>query len=116
LRIEFKKFRYALEYFREILGENAGQAIGEIKLLQDHLGELHDTDVACQLVSDFLAGWEEEQLSRPIPERENPEPIVSYLAYLHAERYRLIRSFPELWRKFSRPEFRQGIAQAISLL
>ncbi len=116
LRIEFKKFRYVLEYFREILGENAGPAISEIKQSQDHLGELHDTDVACHLVSDFLVGWEKEQLSRPIAERENPEPIVSYLAYLHAERYRLIRTFPELWRKFNRPEFRQGIAQAISLL
>ena len=116
LRIEFKKFRYALEYFREILGENAGFAIAEIKQSQDHLGELHDTDVTCQLVSDFLLGWEKVQSSRPIAEREDPEPIVSYLASLHAERYRLIRTYPELWRKFSRTEFRQGIAQAISLL
>jgi CHAD domain-containing protein len=116
LRIEFKKFRYILEYFKEILGENANQAITELKQLQDHLGELHDSDVACQLVSRFLKDWEEEQIGKPIPERLNPEPIVTYLAYLHAERYHLISSFPDLWRKFSRPEFRQIIAQAISLL
>jgi CHAD domain-containing protein len=116
LRIEFKKFRYILEYFKEILGENANQAITELKQLQDHLGELHDADVACQLVSRFLKDWEEEQIVKPIPERLNPEPIVTYLAYLHAVRYHLISSFPDLWRKFSRPEFRQIIAQAISLL
>jgi CHAD domain-containing protein len=116
LRIEFKKFRYLLEYFREILGDNAGQGITELKQLQDHLGELHDADVACQLVRDFLKDWEEDQIGKPIPERLNPEPLVTYLAYLHAERFRLIISFPELWKKFSRPEFRQFIAQAISLL
>jgi CHAD domain-containing protein len=116
LRIEFKKFRYLLEYFREILGDNAGQSITELKQLQDHLGELHDSDVACQLVRNFLKDWEEDQIGTPIPERLNPEPIVTYLAYVHAVRYRLISSFPELWKKFSRPEFRQMIAQAISLL
>lgn len=116
LRIEFKKFRYTLEYFREILGEGTIEAINEIKQMQDHLGQLHDSDVACQLVTGFLKDWDEEQIQKPIPERLNPEPIVSYLAYLHAEKYRLMSKFPELWRKFNRPDFRQNIAQAISLL
>lgn len=88
----------------------------ELKQIQDHLGELHDSDVACQLVQGFLKDWEEEQIGVPIPERLNPEPVVTYLAYLHAERYRLIGSFPEIWRKFNRPEFRQIIGQAISSL
>ncbi len=116
LRIDFKRFRYVLEYFREVLGENAGQCISEIKQYQDHLGLLHDTVVACQLVSDFLAGWEKEQLTRPIHLRHNPETIVAYLAYLQDARYHLINSFPEMWQKFSRPQFRQGLAQAISHL
>jgi CHAD domain-containing protein len=116
LRIEFKKFRYTLEYFREILGEGANQAISDLKQMQDHLGELHDADVSCQLVRGFLKDWDEGQLQKPILERLNPEPIVTYLAYLHAVRYRLISAFPELWNKFSHTEFRQKIAQAISLL
>lgn len=116
LRIEFKRFRYALEYFKEILGENTSKAINELKKYQDHLGEFHDADVACNLVRGFLKSWEENQIQTPIPERVNPEPIVTYLAYLHAERYRLMMAFPELWRNFSRTEFRQSLAQAISLL
>jgi CHAD domain-containing protein len=116
LRIEFKKFRYTMEYFREILGEGANQAIEELKRLQDHLGELHDADVACQLVRGFLKKWDEGQIHRPIPERLNPEPIVIFLASMYARRFHLVRTFPELWRKFNRPEFRQNIAQAISLL
>ncbi len=116
LRIEFKKFRYTLEYFKEILGEGADQAVTEIKQLQDRLGELHDADVACQLVGGFLKQWDKDQILRPISERLNPEPIVDYLAYLNGERFRLTASFPELWRNFNRTDFRQMIAQAISLL
>jgi CHAD domain-containing protein len=116
LRIEFKKFRYTLEYFKEVLGEEIIKAINEIKRMQDHLGELHDADVACLLVRNFLKEWEKNQISLPIPERENPEPIVSYLAFLYAERYRLVRTFPEYWRKFNHPQFRQIIGQAVSRL
>jgi CHAD domain-containing protein len=116
LRIEIKKFRYTLEYFREILGESAVQAISELKVLQDHLGELHDADVACELIRSFLKTWDENQTQQPIPERLNPELIVTYMAYMHAERYRLMISFPELWGKFNRPDFRQNLAKAISLL
>ena len=116
LRIEFKKFRYTLEYFKEILGESASDLIRELKQYQDHLGELHDADVACQLVRGFLKDWEENQSLQLIPERINPEPIVTYLAYLHAERYRLMVTFPELWCNFSLSEFRQKMAQSISSL
>ena len=116
LRIEFKKFRYTLEYFKEILGDSASSAIDDIKQYQDHLGELHDADVACQLVRTFLKEWEKSQIQSPIQERVNPEQIVCYLAYLHAERYRLMVTFPELWRKINHPEFRQNLAQAISPL
>jgi len=116
LRIEFKKFRYTLEHFKEILGDSANKSINELKKYQDHLGELHDADVACQLVRNFLKDWDENQSLLPMPQRKNPEPIVTYLAYLHAERYRLMVSFPDLWKNFNRPEFRQNLAQAISKL
>jgi CHAD domain-containing protein len=38
LRIEFKKLRYTLEYFREVLGGESKAVIDEIKTMQDHLG------------------------------------------------------------------------------
>jgi CHAD domain-containing protein len=116
LRIEFKKFRYTLEYFKEILNDSATIIINEIKQYQDHLGDLHDADVACQLVRCFLKTWDENQSCSPIQERLNPEEIVSYLAYLHAERYRLMVSFLDLWQHFRRSEFRQNLATVISQL
>jgi CHAD domain-containing protein/transposase-like protein len=116
LRIEFKKLRYTLEYFREVLGESAGQVISDIKSLQDHLGDLHDAEVACQLVNTFLRSWETNQLGIPLIQRQNTEPIVAYLAYLHAERHRLLTTFPERWAYFNRSELHQNLAQAISVL
>jgi CHAD domain-containing protein len=116
LRIEFKKFRYTLEYFKEVLGKNISNAINEIKDMQDHLGELHDADVACGLVGKFLTEWERSQLTVPVSQRQSTEPMVTYLAYLHSERYRLVQTFPARWMKFNQPEFRHIIAEAIALL
>mgnify|MGYP001765383712 CR=1 FL=1 len=116
LRIEFKKLRYTVEYFREVLGVEASQVITDLKRIQDHLGDFHDTVVACGLVTTFLSEWEDKQLTRPLVERQNPEPIVTYLAYLHAERHRLLITLPEAWNHFSQPEFRENLAKSIAVL
>jgi CHAD domain-containing protein len=114
LRIEFKKLRYTVEYFREVLGEEARTVINDLKQMQDHLGDLHDADVACQLLGDFLKIWEDSQRVRPLAERQNPEAILAYLAYQHTERHRLLVTFPQAWAYFNRPEFRQNLAQTVA--
>jgi CHAD domain-containing protein len=114
LRIEFKKLRYTLEFFREVLGPEAGGVIEEIKGLQDHLGDLNDADVACQLLRAFLDEWEERQALLPLEERQNPEAIVAYLGARHAERHRLMVAFPAAWQRFNRPELRAALAAAVS--
>jgi len=116
LRIEFKKLRYTVEYFREVLGDGANEVIEDIKGLQDHLGDLNDANVACQILQQFINTWEERQIDLPLYERQNPEPVVAYLAAKHAERYRLMITFPETWAHFNRPEFRKNLALAISVL
>ena len=116
LRIEFKKLRYTLEYFREVLGAEARMVIEEIKTVQDHLGDLNDANVACQILRNFLDEWETRQNTLPLEERENPEPIVAYLAYRHAERHRLMVTFQDAWAHFDRPELRVKLAAAVSVL
>ena len=56
LRIAGKRLRYTLEFFREVLGADATTLIARVTALQDHLGMLHDADVAAHLARDFLAG------------------------------------------------------------
>jgi CHAD domain-containing protein len=116
LRIEFKKFRYTLEFFREVLGDSAKLVIGEVKKLQDHLGDLNDAVVATHILTDFLASWEAQQAQLPISERQNPQAIVAYLAARHDERHRLMVTFRQAWERFNKPEFRQNLASAVSVL
>jgi CHAD domain-containing protein len=116
LRIEFKKFRYTVEFFREVLGPEIKDVINELKTIQDHLGDLNDADVACKILREFLDGWEARQLGLPVYERQNPEPVVAYLAAKHAERHRLMVTFPEAWSRFNRPELRAELAEAVSVL
>jgi len=116
LRIEFKKFRYTLEFFREVLGPEAKGIIDEVKIMQDHLGDLNDADVACQILRDFLDELEARQATIPVEDRDNPEPIVAYLAARHAERHRLMITFREVWEHFNRPEIRAQLADAVSVL
>jgi CHAD domain-containing protein len=58
LRIEGKRLRYLLEFFREVLDRSVEKAIAAIVALQDHLGELQDAVVTSGLVGEFLAGPE----------------------------------------------------------
>lgn len=117
LRIEFKKLRYTVEYFQEVLGRRSLEVIETIKVLQDHLGDLNDAQVATQILGDFIAGYEKEVQEAPISERENLAEVVSYLAYRHAERHRLLSTFNEVWTaQFDQKRFRRRMAQAVALL
>jgi CHAD domain-containing protein len=116
LRIEFKKLRYTLEFFREVLGTQSREVINDLKVLQDHLGDLNDANVACQILREFIESWEERQILVPLHERQNPEPVVGYLAAKHAERHKLMVSFPQAWAHFNRQEFLENLALAVSVL
>jgi len=116
LRIEFKKLRYTVEFFREVLGEQAKAVIDDLKKLQDHLGDLNDAEVATLILREFLDNWDARQAERLLDERQNPEAIFAYLTARHAERYRLIVTFGELWVFFNRDEFRRNLALAVSVL
>lgn len=116
LRIEFKKLRYTLEFFREVLGEEAKPVINEIKGLQDHLGDLNDAQVATLLLSQFLEHWDTDQSGLHLNDRQSPAPIVAYLGYQYAERHRLMITFRAAWENFNRPELRQMLAAAVAKL
>lgn len=116
LRIECKKLRYTLEFFREVLGPEAKTLIEAIKTLQDHLGDLNDAQVATGILRDFLAAWDGLQADMPVSERPQPEAVVAYLSYRYAERQQLMQSFNTAWEQFSQPDLRRSLAQAVSVL
>jgi CHAD domain-containing protein/transposase len=116
LRIEFKKLRYTLEYFREVLGKEVGMVIGELKVVQDYLGDLHDAQVATQILRDYLVQWDAQQNALAMELRQTPNALMAYLSAQYAERQRLMLGFKDVWDHFNRPKIRQNIALAVSVL
>jgi CHAD domain-containing protein len=116
LRIEFKKFRYTLEFFREILGKEINKVIGELKNVQDYLGNLHDAQVATQILRDFLSQWDANQDGLPVNERRSPDPLIAYLSSKYRERQELFEGFQPVWDRFNRAEIRQMIALSVGVL
>jgi CHAD domain-containing protein/uncharacterized protein YjbK len=114
LRITFKGLRYTLEFFKEILGEGKELVIEDVKIMQEHLGNLNDANVAITLLQEFLESWDEEQTGLAIAERQNPAPIAAYLSAQMQRRHSLLTTFPEAWTYFNRPELRRSLALAIS--
>jgi CHAD domain-containing protein len=112
LRIDCKRLRYSLEFFREVLGPEAEDVTRDTVIIQDHLGNLHDADVACGLLVGFLDGWARAEQR----ERINVSGVASYLVAKQSELLELIESFPEAWRHFNRPEVRRKLALAVSVL
>ena len=116
LRIQFKKLRYVVEFFRDVLGAESKEVIQTIKISQDHLGNLNDADVACRTVNGFITRLEKEQAGLPIHERVNPEPIFVYLAAKYDERHRLVATFQDPWQTIMGRAFSENLAKAISAI
>jgi len=104
LRIEFKRLRYALYFFREVLGASGKAFIDEIKTMQDLLGRLNDTYVAEEHLNDFVAEGLDESL------------IEAYLNELMAEREALENSLPSAWRRFNTRNVMSKFSEALLML
>jgi CHAD domain-containing protein len=115
LRIEFKRLRYTLEFFREILGPQVKQVIGEVVQLQDHLGDLNDADVANTQLSDFLFAASRGN-AKDAPKPVIAPGVVAYLATKQRELQNLVLTFPDVWAQFNRPEVRRWLADAVAVL
>ncbi|MFL7791352.1 MAG: CHAD domain-containing protein [Anaerolineae bacterium] len=121
LRIAAKGLRYTLEYFQEILGPNAKDAIKEIKGLQDHLGDLQDAVVASNLLRDFMTWgtWGHTQTKEGVTLPSEPivaPGVAAYLAARQVELQQLVGTFPQAWERIQSADFGQLVAAALSPL
>jgi CHAD domain-containing protein len=121
LRIATKGLRYTLEYFQEVLGPEAKDAIKEIKGLQDHLGDLQDAVVASNLLRDFLTWgtWGHAQTkggNLPPAQPVVAPGVAAYLAARQAELQHLVDIFPQAWARIQSPDFGQLVAAALATL
>ncbi|MBN1580359.1 MAG: CHAD domain-containing protein [Anaerolineae bacterium] len=111
LRIDCKRLRYTLEFFREVLGEEAQEVIAHVVRLQDHLGNLNDADVANKILSDFLFSRQDALGSSIIA-----PGVVAYLAFKQRELQNLLQTFPQVWQEFNQSGVRYSLARAVAAL
>jgi inorganic triphosphatase YgiF len=102
LRIACKHLRYTFELFADALGHKGKRLRDDLVAAQDHLGALHDADVALPFVDELLA--------------RQPENIglQRYRAYLEAERDRLWTGVQSVWNVIGGAEFRTRLATLIA--
>lgn len=114
LRIDCKRLRYALEFFRDVLGPEAPELIRQVTAMQDLLGALQDAHVAEGLIASFL---EEQRKKRKkgLPE-EALVGVAGYLAAQQASQQDLLGIFPAPWAELVGYDFRRALALAVAAL
>jgi CHAD domain-containing protein len=110
LRISAKWLRYALEFFGEALGPGSNMLLEKVAALQDHLGCLHDADVAAELARDVLVA----RAGRLSKVERNA--IGTYLRSREREVARRRRSLGPVWRAVNGASFRLALGRAIAAL
>ncbi|HEX3052283.1 MAG TPA: CHAD domain-containing protein, partial [Aggregatilineaceae bacterium] len=116
LRIAFKRLRYALEFFEEVLGPEARMVIKETKIAQDHLGDLQDAQVVSGVMRDLLDQHNERYSGVPVFMRPDMSGVLAYASAKEDEKRALYETVPPLWDAFVRDEVRQGVGLAIAAL
>jgi CHAD domain-containing protein len=110
LRIDGKRLRYTLEFFREVLPAPTDLLISELTAQQDHLGLLNDAQVAASMTREWLL------TSAATLPTETRRAAAAYLLASEREQARLRRSFTRLWRRVVGQSFRRRLALAVSEL
>ena len=108
LRIHGKWLRYSLEFVREALGSESDALIAKVTALQDHLGLMHDADVAAHLARGFLV-----EQAGALSDAESGA-IARYLVSREKEVARLHRTVGPAWRGVAGLTFRRRLGRVLA--
>ena len=115
LRIDCKRLRYALEFFRESLPPQAAAAIEDIKRAQDHLGVIQDAYVAGRVLRKLLEKWQHAHDDARYPAAAR-EALCGYLAHCDDRVRTNAHAFPVVWENLTGLEFRQRMHEIATTL
>lgn len=101
LRIDCKRLRYAIEFFRDVLPAKVAALAPEVVALQDHLGEMRDDAVAAEMISAYL--------QRP-RQRRFHQAALAYRAACEASKVARLEGFPAAWERFNRAKVTRALA------
>lgn len=103
LRIEFKRLRYLVHFFADVLGATSKDFLKDLKAIQDHLGRMQDIQVAADRLEDLL----------PQLGDEDAAALSAYLDALNAENDELTPKFAAVWKKFNSATTQRKLATAL---
>jgi CHAD domain-containing protein len=127
LRIDIKRLRYSLEFFRSDLanglrlpleqGENqiTANLIQPLVALQDTLGEIQDAVVAGEALTDYIAAQAEQAKSAAAPAPDF-RPIASYHAHLQSQIALLRVGLAKPWSAILEADYRSRLARAVAAI
>ena len=108
LRIAAKWLRYSLEFVREPLGPEVEVLVPRVTALQDHLGWMHDADVAAARARTFLV-----ERAGSLSTAESAA-IGRYHVSREREVSRLRRAVGPSWRGVAGLSFRRRLGRAVA--
>lgn len=108
LRIEFKRLRYAVSLFNDVLGSTIGDFITELKAIQDHLGRLNDLTVARERLTDVMSELD------PDADAEAQAALQRYLDSLESEQQTLREGAANVWHRFNTKKVQRNLAMAVA--
>ena len=103
LRIEFKRLRYTLSLFGDLLGDTSASYITEIKTLQDCLGHMNDVTTARLQLKDYL-------------DTSHSTALAPYFAHMEAQEAEQKAKLSALWTHFNSRKVQQKLATALLAL
>jgi CHAD domain-containing protein len=106
LRIEFKRLRYLVTFFNEILGSSAKDFVTELKAIQDHLGRMQDIQVAAERLEDVMPDLDDEASAA----------LSAYLDALNTELEDMQAKTPDVWKRFNSVTIQKKLASALVAL
>jgi CHAD domain-containing protein len=106
LRIEFKRLRYTVSLFEDVLGTQIQNFIEDLKAMQEHLGRLNDIMVAQENLDDLIVG-RNGYVS---------DSVRAYTERLNAEAANLLAQFPAMWSRFTSRKVQSKLSSALLAL
>lgn len=104
LRIEFKRLRYAVALFADVLGNSVKDFVSEIKAMQDHLGRMQDIVTAQAILNPMVSELTDGQ----------GETLHVYLDKIEAERQQRRQQVGDLWKRFNAKPVQKQLASAVA--
>jgi CHAD domain-containing protein len=104
LRIEFKRLRYLVAMYADVLSPQVKDFIKLLKEIQDHLGTMNDAVVAREQLGEMLTDGNADEAA----------VLQLYVDSLEAKAATMRSEFDDLWRKFNTKTVQRQLANAVA--